>query len=171
MYIKEKYKMMEDKKMDLSRESIKEIIKQGMEEYRKSGWLIEEKIIPHYRGRDSNYLIAGLICCNYSGKKLTKAYKDTGVKLEAEVKQLKEDLKNMNNYNRHLMERVKQLENDCNILRGRENSANKNLSYREDVDIKTITSLLQKGYSKSEVAKKLGVSRQTIYRRLEEKGK
>lgn len=157
--------------MDLSRESIKEIIKQGLNEYERSGWHIAEDIITLYKDRDSNYLIAGLICCNYFEKKLTKAYKDAGVKLEAEVKQLKAEMENMRSYNRQLMERVKQLENDCNILRGRENSSNKNLSYREDVDIKTITSLLQKGYSKSEVAKKLGVSRQTIYRRLEEKGK
>lgn len=157
--------------MDLNRETIKRIVKQGMEEYERSGWHIAEDITSLYRNRDTNTLIAGLVCCNYTNKEFAKVYKNACAKLEAEVKQLKADLENMNNYNRHLMERVKQLENDCNILRGRENSSNKKPSYREDVDTKAINSLLLNGYSKSEVAKKLGVSRQTIYRRLEEKSK
>lgn len=157
--------------MDLNRETIKGIVKQGMEEYERSGWHIAEDITSLYRNRDTNTLIAGLVCCNYTNKEFAKVYKNACAKLEAEVKQLRADLENMSCYNRQLVQQVKQLENDYKILKDREKLSNKKSSYREEVNTKAINSLLQKGYSKSEVAKKLGVSRQTIYRRLEEKGK
>lgn len=155
----------------MEREAIKRILNLGWEEYKKSGWLFAEEITNYYRKRNTSELIAGLVCCNYTNMAFAKNYKDACVKQEAEVKQLKAEVENMKSYNRQLMERVKQLENDCKLLSGTDGTSNKKPSYREDVDTKAINSLLLKGYSKSEVAKKLGVSRQTIYRRLEEKSK
>ncbi len=46
--------------------------------------------------------------------------------------------------------------------------AGKKIAYREDVSKEDVYALLQKNMNKSEIAETLGVSRNTVYRRIEE---
>lgn len=165
MYIKEKYKMMEDKAMNLNRETIKGIVKQGMDTYKNSSCReIENQLPDCLDGIDKDNLIAGLIYLNEINARYIKLIRDSSSERDTQIKQLQEKLSKANSCNEKLVARVQELEKSNKTSVAKE-------AYRNDVDSLTITSLLLKGYSKSEVAKKLGVSRQTIYRRLEEKSK
>lgn len=149
--------------MDLM--EMERIIKLGMKSYISYPSRDIKDILDNMSKTDKDRLIAGLVYRYYEDTACVKEYKKVLVDQANEIKQLNEELISTRGKNTFL-----QIENK-RLSIAVENSNKKNLSYREDVDIKTITYLLQKGYSKSEVAKKLGVSRQTIYRRLEEKGK
>lgn len=140
---------------------------------------IEESLF-RVREKDKNCIIAGLIYQNYLDtacvenykkgyENCVENYKKEYEKKEEEVKQLKEKLCEADGENWSLKRKISLLEKEsCKLASVTENSMKNNISYRADVDTKAIHALLEKNYSKSEIAEKLGVSRQTIYRRLKE---
>lgn len=140
---------------------VERIIKLGMDTYNHIPWCDEIKDCLT-EDIDKQALIVGLIYEVYTNGVCVESYKQSTKQLNKEIGQLNERIDSLKEENSLLKKENKQLSIKV------ENSMKKNISYRADVDTMAIHSLLEKNYSKSEIAERLGVSRQTIYRRLKE---
>lgn len=140
---------------------VEKIIKSGMNTYNHIPWCDEIKDCLK-EDMDKQALIVGLIYEVYTNGVCVESYKKSTKQLNKEIGQLNERIDS-------LKEEISLLKKEnCKLASDTGNYKKKNISYRTDVDTKAINSLLEQNYSKSEIAKKLGVSRQTIYRRLKE---
>lgn len=146
----------------MAKMEVERIIKLGMDTYNhKPCEEIEERLY-RVRAIDKNCLIAGLIFLYDMNEGYVKLYKDMVTRQGEEIAQLKEKINSLQRENSLLNT------NSCKLSTVTKSCKKNHISYRADVDTMAIHSLLEQNYSKSEIAKKLGVSRQTIYRRLEE---
>lgn len=116
--------------------------------------------------REKDRLLVNLICLYYEDISELRRYLKYMEEQTNEAKQLNEKLNKelLDIREKNILLKIENKQLSIKL----ENSIKKNISYRTDVDTMAIHSLLEKNYSKSEIAKKLGVSRQTIYRRLKE---
>ena len=146
----------------MNKMEVERIIKLGMDTYNHKPCEDIENRLYCLRAIDKNCLIAGLIFLNHNDTTYLNFYKEMVTRQGEEIAQLKEKINSLQRENSFL-----KIDN-CKLSTVTESCKKNKISYRADVDTKAIYSLLEKNYSKSEIAKKLGVSRQTIYRRLEE---
>lgn len=141
---------------------VERIIKLGMDTYNHKPCEEIENGLYRVREIDKDCLIAGLIFLYNMNEGYVKLYKEMVARQGEEIAQLKEKINSLQRENSLLKK------DSCKLSNVTESCKKNNISYRADVDTMVIHSLLEQNYSKSEIAKKLGVSRQTIYRRLEE---
>lgn len=116
--------------------------------------------------REKDRLLVNLICLYYEDISELRRYLKYMEEQTNEAKQLNEKLNKelLDIREKNILLKIENKQLSIKV----ENSMKKNISYRTDVDTMAIHALLEQNYSKSEIAKKLGVSRQTIYRRLKE---
>lgn len=116
--------------------------------------------------REKDRLLVNLICLYYEDISELRRYLKYMEEQTNEAKQLNEKLNKelLDIREKNILLKIENKQLSIKV----ENSMKKNVSYRTDVDTVAINSLLEKNYSKSEIAERLGVSRQTIYRRLKE---
>lgn len=155
--------------MEMNVSKVNCIVDEALKESNYAHCLEIEERLYYIKQNDEKRVIAGLIYLYDMEYGQAKLYKDMIGKFEKEIQQLKENLSIAQAKNDSLVKQIEMFKSEnrklSQTLKG---YLEKNQSYRSDVDDETITLLLEKGYSKGEVARRLGVSRQTIYRRLKE---
>lgn len=148
----------------MSEDQIKKIIIRGLESYQLMKDQMDISSLLPSDGVEKDHLILGLVreCRNllYISELRLQGYNEKST----ENRRLKEELDKTREYNEKLVKRIKEIEKQ----KVAESYLTSKPAFRGDIDNLTINTLLLNGYSKSEIAKKLGVSRQTVYRRLKE---